>query len=210
MGVPSSSNQGAQVRCGRHTTAPKESSLLSTEISLCLPLCVFCCFGSFGGAISPSSISFPFLFFFCKFGLGCRPRGERRRGRGGLGGSWVFGASLDDDPFLPDTKSLRLLLRFKAISSSSKLVSIRIIMSLGKWATKSLSNSASESKSSTGVSGTRSSSSKWNWSISASREMREEAISSLGVATSLGKCWGGSSTGRRSLWAKKLGCETSI
>ena len=103
MGVSSSSNRGAQVRYGQRTSASRESSLLSTEVSLlCLSLFVFCCFGSFSGAISLSTISFPFLFIFCKFGSGCRPRGEGRRGSCGLGGSWIFGASLDG--FVPHSE----------------------------------------------------------------------------------------------------------
>ena len=170
---------------------------------------LFVVLGPSVGANSPSSISFPFLLFFCKFGSGSRPKGEGRGGRRGLEGSWIFEASLDDDPFLPDTKSLRLLLWFKAISSSSKLVSIRATISLEEWAVESLSNSSSESESFIGLSSAPSSS-KWNWSISASREMREEAVSSFRVANSLGGRWGGSLTGGRSFWAKKPGHKTSI
>ena len=46
--------------------------------------------------------------------------------------------------------------------------------------------------------------------MSASREKHEEAVSYLGEATSLGECGRGSSTGGRSLWAKKPSRETSI
>ena len=88
--TPSNSNLGLHVQW--RTLAECSASLLSTEVSFYLSLLVFCYFEPFGRAISP---------------LGCRPRGERRGGRGRLGGSWVFGASLDDDPFLPATKSLR-------------------------------------------------------------------------------------------------------
>ena len=208
--MPSSSSWGAQVRYVRCTSAPRESSLLSTEEPL-LSLAIFYCFKSFGGTISPSSMSFPFLFFLCKLRSGCKPRGEGKWGRGGLGGSWVFGASLDDDPFLLATKSLRPLLGFKTISSSSsQLVSTWTTTSLGEWAAESLSNSASESENSTGLSSAPSSSSSWNWSISASRERHEEVVSSLRTATSHGECWKGSSTGGRSSRAKKPGRETSI
>ena len=109
-------------------------------------------------------MSFPFLFFFCKLGFGCKPRGKGRGGRGRLGGSWVCGAFLDDDPlFLSATRSLRSLLGFKAISSSSlELVLTRAITSIREWAAKSLSNSASESESSIGLSGPPSSKKKKN------------------------------------------------
>ena len=126
----------------------------------------------------------PFLFFFCRLGLGCKPREKGRIGRGGLGGSWVYGESLDDDPFLPATKSLRPLLRFKAISSSSaELVLIRATTSLGEWATENLSKLASESESSTGLSYASLSSSRWNWLISTARERCEKVVSSFKIAT---------------------------
>ena len=196
MAVPSSSSRGAQMRCVQCTSASRGSSLLFTKEPL-LSLAVFCCFKSFKEIISPSSIFFPFLFFFCRLGSRCKPKGEGRRGKGWAGGSWVCGTSLDNAFFLP---GLRPLLGFKAIfSSSSELMSIRVTKSLGEWAVESLSKSASEFESSTGLSDTPSSSSKWNWSMSASREKHEEAVSYLGAATSLGECGGGSSTGGRSL-----------
>ena len=163
MRAPSNSSLGDQVRCGWRTLVPKESSLLSIEVSLYLSLFVFYCFRSFGGANSPSSIFFPFLFFFCKFGSGSRPRGEGKGGRVGFGGSWVFGASLDSPPFLPTTRSLRPLLGFKAIStSSSELLSTQTTTSLGDWATENLSKLASKSECSTSISGTSPSSLRWN------------------------------------------------
>ena len=159
MAVPSSSSRGAQVRCVRRTSASRKSSLLSTEEPF-LSLTVFCYFESFGGTISPSLISFPLLFFFCKLGFGCKPRWEGREGRGGLGGSWVCGASLDDDPFLLDTKSLRPFLGFKAISSSSsEIVSTRVTTNPKGWAAEDLSTSALKFEISTGLSYTSSSSS---------------------------------------------------
>ena len=112
--TPSNSNLGLHVEW--RTLAECSASLLSTEVSLYLSLLVFCYFKPFGRAISPSLISFSFLFFFCKFGSRCRLRGEGREGRGRLGGSWVFGASLDDDPFLPGTKSLRPFLGSLSLS----------------------------------------------------------------------------------------------
>ena len=54
------------------------------------------------------------------------------------------------------------------------------------------------------------SSSWWNWSISASRDRREEAVSSFGAATSQGGQWRGNSTSGRSSQARKSGMETSI
>ena len=163
-----------------------------------LSLAVFCCFWR---------NNLPFLFFFCKLGS----RGKGRGGRGGLGGSKVCGASLDEDPFLLATRSFRPLLKFKAICSSSlELVSTQAITSLGEWAAENLSSSTLKFKSSTGLSSTLSSFSKRNWSISASRERREEAVSSLGIATSRGEHWRGNSTDRRSLRAKNPSTETSI
>ena len=208
MGEPSSSSLGDQVRYGRCTLAPKESSLLSTEVSLYLSLFVFYYFGSFGRANSPSSISFPFLFLFCRFGPGSKPRGEGKGGRVGLGGSWVIGTSLDGPPFLLATRFLRPLLGFKAIStSSSELVSTRATTGLGDWAAENLSKSALESKSSTYVSSTSPSSSRWNWY--SLRDRCVEAVSSLGAATSWGTRWMGNSIGGRSLWAKNAGLEMS-
>ena len=155
---------------------------------------------------------FSFLFFFCKFGLESMPSGEGRRGGGRLGGSWVFGVSLDDDPlFHPTRISFRPFLRFKAMySSSSELLSTQAIISLGEWAMEDLSNSPSEFESSTGLSCVSPSSLRRNWSISTSKDKREEVVSSLGAAPSRGERWEGSSTGGRSSRAKKPGTKTSI
>ena len=77
--APSNSNLGFQVEW--RTLAECLASLLSTKDSHVLSLVIFCCFRSFGRAISPSSVSFSFLFFLCKFGLGSRS--NREGGRGG-------------------------------------------------------------------------------------------------------------------------------
>ena len=157
-------------------------------------------------------MSFSFLFFFCKFGLESMPRGEGRGGGGRLGGSWVFGVSLDDDPlFLSVRISFKPFLGFKAMSSSfSELLSTWAIISLGEWAMEDLSNSPLGFESSTGLSCISPSSSRRNWLISASKDKRKEVVSSLRAATSWGERWKGSSMSGRSFRAKKLGTEMSI
>ena len=143
--MPSNSNLGFRVRW--HTLAECSTSLLSTKVSFCLSLFIFLCFGPFSRAISPFLISFFFLFFYCKFGSQCRTRGEWRGGKGGLGGSWVFGASLEDDPlFLPAMRSFRPLLRFRAMSSFFlELLSRQATTMTGVRKPESLSNSSSAS-----------------------------------------------------------------
>ena len=143
--VPSNSSLGFQVEW--RTLAECSASLLSTEVSFCLSFFIFLCFEPFSREIPPFLISFFFLFFYCKFGSQCRMRGEGRGGKGGLGGSWVFGASLENDPlFLPATRSFRPLLRFRAMSSfSSKLLSGRAITMTGVRKPESLLNSSSVS-----------------------------------------------------------------
>ena len=133
-------------------------------------------------------------------------------GGGRLGGTWDLGMSFNEDPlFLSTMRSLRPFLGFNAIpSSSSEVVLTHEITSLGEWAADDLSSSPSESETSTGLPGASSSSSKQKWLISASKERREEVVSSLGIATSKGERWRGSSTGGRYLWAKKPSTKTSI
>ena len=137
--------------------------------------------------------------------------GERGGGRR-LRGTWDLGTSFDENPlFLSAMRSLRPFLGFNTIPSpSSEVVSTRAITSSGEWVAEDLSSSPSESKTSTSLPGASSSSLKQNWSISALREKREEAVSSLGATTFKGERWRGSSIGGKSLWAKKPGTETSM
>ena len=208
--APSNSNLGFQVEW--RTLAECLASLLSTKDPHVLSLVIFCYFRSFGRAISPSSVSFYFLFFLCKIGLGSRSNGEGGRGGGRLGGSWVFGAFLDDDPLLlPARRSFRPFLRFKDISSSSlEMLSTWAIISLEEWATEDLSSSPLESESSTGLSCASPSYSRRKWSISAFRNRCEEVVSSFEATNSRGEWWKGSSTSGRSPRAKKSSFETSI
>ena len=144
------------------------------------------CFAPFGGITSPSFTSCTFLFLF-NLGLRSSPTMVTRRGGGGrLGGTWVLGTSLEADPlFLLARRPFRLVLCFKSIPlSSSKLVSTRATINLEEWAAENLSKLASEFESSTSLFGTSPSSSRWNWSILASRDKGVEAISSLKEATS--------------------------
>ena len=223
MGVPSSSIWGAQVCCCRHTPA---SSLLSTEVVLLSlrSLIVFYCLVPFWGATSPSSNSWPGLFFF-KLGLASNPRSVVRGRRGGrIVGVWILGTSFEVPPlFLLDIRPFRLDLFFRSLPSiSSDLESIRVITDFGKWAEESLSDSVLESESSTGFSSAISSSLKRNWSISSSNDKRKEPISfsttavasggtcCSGIASGWGIWWTGSMVGGRSSRAKKSDFHRSI
>ena len=170
------------------TLAPLDSSRLSTEGAL-LSLAFLGCFAPFGGITSPFSTSCTFLFLF-KSRLGSSPTAVIGRGGGGrLRGTWVLGTFLEADPlFLLASRPFKLVLYFKSMppSSSFELASTRATINLGEWAAENLSKSASESESSTGLSGTSPSSSRWNWSILTLRDKGVEVISSLGVATSWG------------------------
>ena len=167
-------------------------------------MAIFCYLGSFWGTTFPSlTISFSFIFFF-KLG-----RGEQANCRKG------GGASRGWDPevplFLYAKSSFRPFFLFRVISSSSsKLLSIQATMSLGEQIMKDLSSSPFEFEISAGSSCASPSSSRRNWSISALRDRCEEVVSSLGVATSWGEWWWGSSTGERSSQARKPSTETSI
>ena len=202
--VPSNSNRGFQV--GWRTLAECLASLLSTVEAGPLFLAIFCCLGSFWGTTSPSStISFSFIFFF-KLGRGEQANCRKRRG-GGAGRGWDPEVPL----FLYAKSSFRPFFLFRVISSSSsKLLSIQATMSLGEQIMKDLSSSPFEFDISAGSSCASPSSSRRNWSISALRDRCEEVVSSLGVTTSRGEWWWGSSTGERSSQARKPGTETSI
>ena len=101
---------------------------------------------------------------------------------------------------------------FKAISSLSfEFSSTRAVTRPGVRTSENLLSLSSESETRTTSSfGFSPFSSKQNWSISALSDRREEALSSLGTATLWGERWKGSSIGRRSSQARKLGIETSI
>ena len=193
MGAPSISSLGDQVRCPRHTLA---SSRLSTDLTLLSlgSLALLCCLAPFWGPTSPSSKSSTSLFFL-RFELACNPRLVGGEGEGGrLRGTCVLGTSLEVCPlFLLAIRPFKPVLCFKSMpySLSSRLESIWAIINLRECAAESRSRSASESKSSTGLVSNPPSSSKRNWSISASRDKCVEAISFLGVATPWRKRWMG-------------------
>ena len=224
MGAPSNSIQGAQVRWGQRTSA---SSLLSMDVPL-LSLgswAIFCCLLSFRRATLPSSSSWSVLLFF-KFGMACRPRsvggGE---GRGSTTGGCVLGASFEfphlfllaNRPFKPG-----LFFGSIALSSSSDSKSIRVMTNCFGWMEENLADSVSESEIFTGSLNDPSSSTKRNWSISSSRDSREDAISSSaaivasrgiccnGITSGRGIWWMGSMTRGRSPQAKKSGLDTLI
>ena len=121
--------------------------------------------------------------------------GRGGRGGGGAGRGWDLEVPL----FLYAKSSFRPFFLFRVISpSSSELLSIQATMSLGERIMKDLSSSPFEFEISAGSSCAFPSSSRRNWSISALRDRCEEFVSSLGVATSRGEWWRGSSTSERS------------
>ena len=174
-----------------------------------MSLAIFCCLGFFWGTLFPFSvISFSFLFFF-KLGMGSKLTvGGGREGRGGAS----RGGDSEMPLFLSVRNSFIPFFLFKAISSLSfELSSTRAVTRPGVRTSENLLSSSFESETRTTSSfGFSPFSSKWNWSISALSDRREEAVSSLGTATSRGERWKGSSIGRRSSQARKLGIETSI
>ena len=133
---------------------------------------------------------------------------RRKRGRGGAG----RGGDSEMPLFLSVRNSFIPFFLFKAISSLSfELLSTRAVTRPGVRTLENLLSSSSESETRTTSSfGFSPFSSKWNWSISALSDRREEVVSSLRTATSRGERWKGSSIGRRSSQARKLGIETSI
>ena len=157
-------------------------------------LAFFCYLAPFLGVTSPSSKSSTDLFFL-RFRLACSPRSVGSGGGGGrLGGTWILGTSFKVDPlFLFAIKPLKPVLCFKSMPSSSsfELVVTWATTIFGGRATENLSDSVSESESCTGLSCASSFSSKWNLSISSSRDKREDAISSFTTAAWGGTCWSG-------------------
>ena len=135
-----------------------------------------------------------------------------------------MGASLEVDPsFLLASRPFRQVLCFRSMpsSSSSKLFVTWVTISFKGRAVESQSNLVSKSKSCTGLFETPSSSSKWNLSISSSRDKQEDAISSSaatawngtccnGTTSSGGFCWISSTTRGRSSRARKSGLDISI
>ena len=135
---------------------------------------------------------------------------SRRRKRGGGGAG--RGGNSEMPLFLSVRNSFIPFFLFKAISSLSfELSSTRAVTRPGVRTSENLLSLSSESETRTTSSfGFSPFSSKWNWSISALSDRREEVVSSLGTATLWGERWKGSSIGRRSSQARKLGIETSI
>ena len=184
----------------------------------------FCCFAPFCGSISLSSNSKIGHFFFGS-GLGRRLWSAGGRGRGGrrLTRVWTLGASGRVAPLpLLAIKPLKLGLFLRSIAStSSDLISIKAMAYPCWWAVESLSNSVSESKISTNLSGVPSLA-NWNLSISSSSDKCEKkATSSATWATARGTCWRGTTSCGRFSWvgntiggksrlARKPSLETSI
>ena len=113
------------------------------------------CFVPFWGITSPSSASSTFLFFF-KSRLGSNSTMVTGGGGGGgrFVGTWVLGTSFEVDPlFLLVIKPFKPGLCFKFVpSSSSEIVSGWVTIDLGWWTAENLSDSVSESESSTSLS----------------------------------------------------------
>ena len=198
MGAFSTSSRRAQERCPQRNSA---SSRLSTNLAFLSlgSLVFFYCLAPFWGPTSPSSKSSTILFFL-KLGLAFSLRSVGSWGGGGgrLGGTWVLGASFKVNPlFLLANRPFKPILYFRSIpsSSSSKLVVTWATINFGGWAVENLSISVSEFESYTGLSSTPSSSSKQNFSISSSRDKREDAISSSTIAAWGGTCWSGIANG---------------
>ena len=176
--APSTSSRGAQVHCPRRSSA---SSRLSTNLALLSlgSLALLCYLAPFGGATSPSFMSSVGIFFR-RSEMAFSPRSIRSEGggEGRLGVTWALGASFKVCPlFLLAIRPFRPILCFRSMPySSSELVSNLATISFWGCVVESLSDSVLESKTSTGLSGTPSSSSRWNWSISASRDRRWKLI----------------------------------
>ena len=126
--------------------------------------------------------------------------------------------------FLLASRPLRPGLFFWSIcsSSSSDSESTWVIINYLGWTEDMLTDLVSESDMSTSFSDGFTSSTKWNWSISSSKDSREDAISSSaatgasrgtcykGIMSWGGICWTGSLMGGRFSRAKKSGLDTSI
>ena len=156
--------------------------------------------------------------------MASRPR-SIEGGGGGITRGCVLGASFELPPlFLLANRPFRPGHFFWSIcsSSSSDLESTRVMINYWGWMEDRLIDSVSESKISIGFSDGPTSSTKRNWSISSSKDSREDAISSSattgasrgtcckGIMSGGGICWMGSLMGGRSSWAKKSGLDTSI
>ena len=146
-------------------------------------------------------------------------------GGGGITGGCVLGASFELPPlFLLANRPFRPGCFFWSISSSSfsNSESIRVIINCLGWTDDRLTDSVSEFEMSTGFSDGPTSSSKRNWSISSSKDSREDAISSSaatdasrgtccrGIISGGGIYWMCSLTGGRPSRAMKSGLDTSI
>ena len=196
MAAPSISSRGAQDRWGWRISA---SSLLSTEGPLLSlgSLVIFCYLFSFQGINSRSSTSWSGLLFF-RFGMANRPSSV---GGGGMGiaGGCVLGASLELPPlFLLVSRLFRPGRFFWSIcsSSSSDFESTWVIINCLGWTEDMLTNSVSKSEMSIGFSDGPTSSTKWNWSISSSKDSRQDAIfSSAATGASKGTCCKGIMSG---------------
>ena len=222
MAAPSKSSRGAQVHWGRHTSA---SSLLSTELPLLSlgSLVIFYCLFFFRGTNSPSFNSWSGFLFF-RLGIANRPRSVGGGG-GGITRGCVLGVSFELPPlFQLASRPFRPGCFFWSIysSSSSDFESTRVMINCWGWIEDRLIDSVSESEISTGFLDGPTSSPKRNWSISSSKDSREDAISSFaitsaskgtyckGIMSRGGICWTGSLTGGRSSQAKKSSLDTLI
>ena len=186
-------------------------------------LAIFCCLFSFQGATSPSSNSWSGLLFF-RFGMANRPRSVGEGGWGIIGGC-VLGASFElPRLFLLASRPFRPGRFFWSIcsSSSSNSESTQVIINYLGWTEDWLTDSVSEFEISIGFLDDPTSSTKRNWSISSSKDSREDAISSFaatgasrgtcckGIISGGGICWTGSLTKGRSSRAKKSDLDTLI
>ena len=198
MRAPSTSSRGAHKRWPRRNSTLSRLSMDWALLSLG-SLVFVCCLTPFWGPTSPSSRSSTTLFFF-KFELAFSPTSVGIWGGGGgrLIGTWVLGASFEVYPlFLLANWPFRPVLCFRSMPSSSsfELTVTYATIKFRVWAAKSLSDLALESESCTDFSGTPSSSSKWNLSISSERDKCKDAISTT-VAAWGGICWSGITSGR--------------